>query len=232
MNSKKKFKNLLNSVSGGTELNGALQKIQEIFLEDLQKEVDKLKPDLTQAEDKINQLMSNFETIISDKENKISKIQKSLENISLNTMDEKLQDVKDFLDKIDNKIKNLGNASDEVSARLNKGRDTIEGIFKKGHNEINNQSQIFFRGLTKDRDNVLNTIRTEIEERKSYLEEFVETWKQSIKDRTDSFEKEFGLYIEQRGIELIIKYVQNNAFRLLWTLFVGIFKKYKEKKSK
>lgn len=81
--------------------------------------------------------------------------------------------------------------------------------------------------IIQNKKDVLSLIQDEINEQRSYLNKWFKTRKQPIKDRTEIFEKEFEQYIEKKGIERIIKYKQDNTFKLLWIFFVGIFKRYK-----
>lgn len=274
MSSRKKFKNLLNSISNGSEMEGTLQKIREMFFTDLQGDIEKLKPDFTQIEAKINKLGNDLGNSISDKEKKASDIitnlqgnieklkpdytqiearmnklvndlsknisdkekkaldiQKVLKETSLNGVDEKLRDVKEFLSNIDGKIRELGSAREDILKILNEGHSSLQDSFKNTCDDIMENRRKLLVEIFKNKDDIISSIREELEERKSNLSGMVDNWEQLIKDKTDTFEKEFNLYIEKRGVDKIIEYVQNNAFKLLWTLFVGIFKKYQQKKT-
>ncbi len=230
---KKKFKNLLNSVSSnGGAMEGALQKIREMFLEELQEEVEKLKPDFSESKLKINKIVDYLAEYMAIQEDKAEKIRKSMEKLNLGNMDEKLQNVKEFLGKTDTKTGELGEVYNNLRKILDEGQGFLEDALKNVKNDIDKNLSDLLSEIGNKKEEVIDSIREEIEERKTNLNEMVEVWKKSIKDRTETFEKEFELYIEKKGIELIIKYVRNNALKLLWTLFMGLFSKYKEKKSK
>lgn len=227
--SRKKYKSLLNSIPNGSDIDGALQKIREKFLEDLQDEINKLSPDFNVMGDKLNSILEEFEKVFSEKEKRAVNIKNYLNNVNINEKYEKFCIV---LNSMKEKTDIIESSFDKVTEIIDRGEKNIQNILKEGIEVLQTSLEKSSKGISSKQDIALKGIQTMIEKYKLNLNDMVDVWKQSIQDRTETFEKEFNLYVEKRGLELIIEYVQNNAFKLLWTLFIGIFKKYKQKKSK
>ena len=228
MNNKKKFKNLINSItSDRSGMEGTLQKIREMFLEDLLEEIRKVVPE---TEGKINQLLGEFEKILTDKEDRISNVRDYLNTVDLESFDHidgKLKDTQKVIETIDNKIKRLDKIFVDITNIVEKGQKEI----KNGRKALNDLLSSSFDELHGAHQDALNSIRQEATDHVSFLESHVKTYEQSLKDSIENHNKEFELYLEEKGTKLILLYVRRNAFKIIWTLFIGLFTFWKSKRK-
>ena len=219
MNNKKKFKSLINSItSDRSGMEGTLQKIREMFLEDLIEEVRKVIP---KTEDKINLILEKFEEVLSEKESRISNVKDYLNTVDLGNFDQvdgKLKDIQKAIESIDEKIKRLDEIFVNVTNLVEKGQKEI----KNGRKAINDLLSTSFDEIHGSLQDALNSIRQEAVDHGSILERQVKAYKQSLNDNIENHNKKFELYLKEKGTKLILQYVRRNAFKIIWVFFMGI----------
>lgn len=220
----KKVKKLLNSVSNGGKLEGALAKIYEEFIKDITDEVELLKSRKSEIKENFVQLFEKIESDLSDKLIKVKEITDFRENIDFTHYD----NIKKNLEEI---LKSCYNTKEEISDNKKKLDDAIKVIdtglteiskaFKTKINIIENSSDKLLNEIKSKKELIDSSLNT-IEDRKKDLKEQIDIWHKSIEQKFESLSKQNALYMENEGLKLFGKYIQDNAYKILWYFIMGL----------
>jgi len=227
-NNKKKFKSLLNSISNGGAMEGSLQKIKEIFLEDIEDEIKDRKPDFSSINERFDGLLSDFEKALTDKEAKLKAIKNEISstvNQNIEEVSEKLSEHRVVLDGLRERLNKLDVKNNEISSIVKKSEEITTALLKKGQTKVDTLLTNAFESLDKRRTSIIIIIDNEIRTRKANFKRTVSLFEETINDKFKEFDDKFDKYLEKVGFELFIKYIRKNALRIIWTLFIGIFKR-------
>ena len=211
-------------MSNGDKLEGVLNKIYDTFLQEITNKVELLKSENSVLENKIKESLEEYGKILSEKEERINKIRDFLNNTDL----KRFEDIKrDF----SIKIEEIDKMPNKVAETIDKDLNNITKIFEEKCNFINNQSSDLLKVINKNARDILEKIQKETEEWKKGLKKQVEVWQKSLEQEYETLTKRNDLFMKTGGTALFTEYIRNNAYNILWNLFLGLFSKSKKEKE-